>query len=41
MIAPGACWYQVDVEAYYYTGRYKDVVSITYKTIKDANTPAR
>ena len=34
-------WYQVGpYEAYYYTGRYKDVVSITYKTIKDANTPA-
>lgn len=34
-------WYQVGpYEAYYYTGRYKDVVSLTYKTITDASTAA-
>ncbi len=34
-------WYQVGpYEAYYYTGRYNDVVSLTFKTIKDASTPA-
>ena len=34
-------WYQVGpYEAYYYTGRYKDVISLTYKTITDASTPA-
>jgi tetratricopeptide (TPR) repeat protein len=34
-------WYQVGpYEAYYYTGRYKDVVRLTYKTITDASTAA-
>ena len=34
-------WYQVGpYEAYYYTGRYNDVISLTYKTITDASTPA-
>ena len=34
-------WYQVGpYEAYYYTGRYNDVVSLTYKTITDASTAA-
>ena len=34
-------WYQVGpYEAYYYTGRYKDVVSLTYKTITDTPQPA-
>jgi tetratricopeptide (TPR) repeat protein len=34
-------WYQVGpYEAYYYTGRYQDVVSLTFKTIKDASKPA-
>ena len=34
-------WYQVGpYEAYYYTGRYKAVISLTYKTITDASKPA-
>ncbi len=34
-------WYQVGpYEAYYYTGRFHDVISLTYKTIKDASTAA-
>lgn len=34
-------WYQVGpYEAYYYTGRYDDVISLTFKTIKDASTAA-
>ena len=34
-------WYQVGpYEAYYYTGRYDDVISLTYKTITDASTAA-
>jgi len=34
-------WYQVGpYEAYYYTGRYKDVISLTYKTITDVSKPA-
>jgi len=34
-------WYQVGpYEAYYYTGRYKQVISLTYKTITDTPQPA-
>ena len=34
-------WYQVGpYEAYYYTGRYKAVISLTFKTITDASKPA-
>ena len=34
-------WYQTGpYEAYYYTGRYRDVISLTYKTITDASKPA-
>lgn len=34
-------WYQVGpYEAYYYTGRYDDVVSLAYKTVTDASEPA-
>lgn len=34
-------WYQVGpYEAYYYTGRYQDVISLTFKTITDASKPA-
>ncbi|MDD2522087.1 MAG: C39 family peptidase [Anaerolineaceae bacterium] len=34
-------WYQVGpYEAYYYTGRYKTIISLTFKTVTDASTPS-
>ena len=34
-------WYQVGpYEAYYYTGRYDDVIRLAYKTVTDASEPA-
>lgn len=34
-------WYQFGpYESYYYTGRYEDIVSLAFKTVRDANEPA-